>query len=65
MTSSRSASKTGASTGQREQTRREHLIEVQTVFGFQPFAMSHYRQAVRTLTDLAIQTDQGKTTWLT
>jgi hypothetical protein len=32
--------------GQREQTRREHLVELQTVFGFQPFTMSHYRQAV-------------------
>ncbi|MBA4215195.1 MAG: Tn3 family transposase, partial [Polaromonas sp.] len=31
--------------GQREQTRREHLVELQTVFGFQPFTMSHYRQA--------------------
>jgi TnpA family transposase len=30
--------------GQREQTRREHLVELQTVFGFQPFTMSHYRQ---------------------
>ena len=28
--------------GQREQTRREHLVELQTVFGFQPFTMSHY-----------------------
>ena len=36
--------------GQREQTRREHLVELQTVFGFQPFTMSHYRQAVHTLT---------------
>ena len=25
--------------GQREQTRREHLVELQTVFGFQPFTM--------------------------
>ena len=23
--------------GRREQTRREHLVELQTVFGFQPF----------------------------
>ena len=45
--------------GQREQTRREHLIELQTVFGFQTFTMSHYRQAVRTLTELAMQTDKG------
>ena len=45
--------------GQREQTRREHLVELQTVFGFQPFTMSHYRQAVHTLTELAMQTDKG------
>jgi len=30
--------------GQREQTRREHLVELQTVFGFKSFNMSHYRQ---------------------
>ena len=46
--------------GQREQTRREHLVELQTVFGFQPFTMSHYRQAVHTLTELAMQTDKNK-----
>jgi TnpA family transposase len=45
--------------GQREQTRREHLIELQTVFGFQAFTMSHYRQAAHTLTELAMQTDKG------
>ena len=45
--------------GQREQTRREHLVELQAVFGFKPFTMSHYRQAVHTLTELALQTDKG------
>ena len=45
--------------GQREQTRREHLVELQTAFSFQPFTMSHYRQAVHTLTELAMQTDKG------
>ena len=45
--------------GQREQTRREHLVELQTVFGFKLFTMSHYRQAVHTLTELALQTDKG------
>lgn len=45
--------------GQREQTRCEHLIELQTVFGFQTFTMSHYRQAAHTLTELAMQTDKG------
>ena len=29
------------------------------MFGFQPFTMSHYRQAVHTLTELAMQTDKG------
>jgi TnpA family transposase len=29
--------------GQRGQTRREHLTELQLVFGFQPFAARHYR----------------------
>ena len=45
--------------GKREQTRREHLAELQTVFGFTPFTATHYRQAVHTLTDLALQTDKG------
>lgn len=45
--------------GQREQTRREHLVELQAVFGFKPFTMSHYRQAVYKLTELALQTDKG------
>ena len=45
--------------GQREQTRREHLVELQTVFGFQPFTIGHYRQAVQLLTELTMQTDKG------
>ena len=45
--------------GQREQTRREHLVELQTVFGFQAFTMSRYREAVQLLTELAMQTDKG------
>ncbi|OJZ71564.1 hypothetical protein B375_0204880 [Xylella fastidiosa 6c] len=40
--------------GQREQTR----CELQTMFGFQPFTRSHYRQAVQLLTELARQTDK-------
>lgn len=35
------------------------MVELQTVFGFQPFTMSYYRQAVHTLTELAMQTDKG------
>ena len=45
--------------GHRDQTRREHLVELQTVFGFQPFTMRHYRPAVHRLDDLAWQTDKG------
>lgn len=45
--------------GQREQTRREHLTELQTAYGFVPFSMSHYRHSVITLTELALQTDKG------
>ena len=45
--------------GKREQTRREHLVELQTVFGFQPFGKRHYRPAVHGLEELAWQTDKG------
>jgi TnpA family transposase len=45
--------------GRREQTRREHLAELQTIFGYQAFAGRHYRQAVHSLDDLACQTDKG------
>jgi len=46
--------------GQREQTRREHLVELQATFGFQPFTtLSHYRTAVHSLEELAWQTDKG------
>jgi hypothetical protein len=45
--------------GRREQTRREHLAELQTIFGYQAFAVRHYRQAVHSLDDLARQTDKG------
>ncbi len=45
--------------GQREQTRREHLVELQTVFGFRLFGKRHYRSAVHGLEELAWQTDKG------
>lgn len=46
--------------GRRDQTRREHLVELQAAFGFQPFTtLSHYRAAVHSLDDLARQTDKG------
>jgi len=45
--------------GQRAETRREHLLELEKWFGFKSFTMSHYRQSVRSLTNLALQTDKG------
>lgn len=43
----------------RRQTRREHLVELQKTFGFQPFGASHRRQAVHALAELAWQTDKA------
>jgi len=51
--------KSWSSYGQRDQTRREHLVELQTVFGFRSFAVSDYRPSVQSLDDLAWRTDKG------
>jgi TnpA family transposase len=45
--------------GQRAETRRDHLLELQTIFGFQPFTMQHYRSSVRQIKLLARDTDKG------
>ena len=45
--------------GQREQTRREHLLELQAAFGFHTFGLPHYRAAVPWLAEVARQTDKG------
>ena len=45
--------------GRRAETRREHMLELQSVFGFRPFAARHYREAGHSLDDLAAQTDKG------
>jgi uncharacterized protein DUF4158/Tn3 transposase DDE domain-containing protein len=45
--------------GQRVQTRREHLVELQSVFGFRSFAVRHHRAAVQGLEPVARQTDKG------
>jgi len=45
--------------GQRAETRREHLLELQSVFGFQSFTTRHYRPSVYSLDELAWQTDKG------
>ena len=44
--------------GQREQTRREHLLELQAAFGFQTFGLPHYQAAVPWLAKVARQTDK-------
>jgi TnpA family transposase len=43
--------------GQRAETRREHLMELQSIFGYQPFTTRHYRPSVHSLDELAWQTD--------
>ena len=45
--------------GQREQTRRKYLRELQAAFGFQTFGLPHYRAAVPWLAEVARQTDKG------
>jgi len=45
--------------GRRDQTRREHVAELQAIFGFQTFTRRHYRSAIRSLDDLAWRTDKG------
>ena len=44
---------------EREETRREHLLELRTYLGMEPFGLAHYRQAVHATTELALQTDKG------
>ncbi|MGO9016192.1 MAG: Tn3 family transposase [Dissulfurispiraceae bacterium] len=44
---------------ERAETRREHLLELQAAFGFKPFSVSHYRNHVQWLADMATQTDKG------
>lgn len=43
----------------REETRREHLLELRMYLGIEPFSLAHYRQAVHATTELALQTDKG------
>jgi hypothetical protein len=45
--------------GLRAETRREHALELQALFGFKAFTMRHYRKGVRSLEDVAWQTDKG------
>jgi Domain of unknown function (DUF4158) len=43
----------------RDETRREHALELQTAFGYRPFTAGEYRQQRGTLTELALQTNKG------
>lgn len=44
----------------RAQTRREHLVELRSVFGFRSFTTrAHYQRALQSLEELAWQTDKG------
>jgi len=45
--------------GQRDETRREHLIELQSILGCAQFTMKHYRPAVHNLEEIALQIDKG------
>ena len=44
---------------EREETRREHLLELRAYLRVEPFGLAHYRQAVHATTELAMQTDKG------
>ena len=39
--------------GRREQTRRDHIVEIEALFGFQTFRAPHYRQAIHVLDELS------------
>lgn len=43
----------------RDETRREHALELQTAFGYRPFTAGKYRKRRSTLTELALQTNKG------
>ena len=45
--------------GQRAETRREHLLKLQALFGFRTFATRDYRPSALGLNELAWQTDKG------
>ncbi len=45
--------------GRRPETRREHLMELQSLFGFKSFTTEDYVDAINQLEELAKQTDRG------
>jgi TnpA family transposase len=42
----------------RDETRREHALELQSVFGYRPFTIAEYRRLRGWLTNLALQTNK-------
>ncbi|MDA3807944.1 MAG: DUF4158 domain-containing protein [Thiomicrorhabdus sp.] len=45
----------------RDETRREHMVTLTSVYGFRPFSAAHYRALSNWLFPLALQADQGMT----
>ena len=43
----------------RDETRREHALELQSVFGYRPFTIAEYRKVRGSLTDLALRTNKA------
>jgi len=43
----------------RDETRREHALELQAFFGYQPFTLGQYRRCRNMLTELALQTNKA------
>lgn len=43
----------------RDETRREHALELQSVFGYRPFTIAEYRRLRGWLTELALQTNKA------
>lgn len=44
---------------EREETRREHLLELRAYLGLTPFGLTHFRHSVIALSALALQIDKG------
>lgn len=44
---------------QRDETRREHALELQTAFDYRPFTVGEYRRRRHLLTALAVQTNKA------
>ena len=47
--------------GERDQTRREHVLEIQTALGLRPLTRSMYREIAAWLLPTALATDDGST----